>query len=117
MRENYLKFDKNIPSRMYEAVVTLKHIESSQMEYAHSKLITPFMPPQISPEKMKEYKDEEKRKRTLQPSFTFNELGEKIPSDGLITRLMKTSSIEKRWRVKDMESKLKEFNDEKKRKE
>lgn len=73
--------------------------------------IIPNIPPDISPEKLKDHINKKTEKRKLfEKRTSCNVFGESSKGEDFIKRLSKYSSTSNRWRIKGLEDLLKNFN-------
>ncbi|KAL4510224.1 hypothetical protein ABPG72_010417 [Tetrahymena utriculariae] len=97
LQQNHAKFDKKIQQRVFETVIQLKNINNQDLINLSQELTIPKIPPEISPEKLEQHKNQ-KSKKNIQ--IKKNIFGEDVKQENVIERLTKSTTTSKRWKLK-----------------
>ncbi|KAL4467037.1 hypothetical protein ABPG74_010634 [Tetrahymena malaccensis] len=97
LQQNNAKFDKNIQQRVFETVIQLKNVNNQDLINISQEFNIPKIPPEISPEKLEQHKNQ-KCKQNIQ--VKKNIFGEDVKQENVIDRLTKSTTTSKRWKLK-----------------
>ncbi|EAR97038.2 hypothetical protein TTHERM_00196290 (macronuclear) [Tetrahymena thermophila SB210] len=97
LQQNNAKFDKNISQRVFETVIQLKNFNNQDLTNISQELKIPKIPPEISPEKLEQHKNQKYKKKIQVKKNIF---GEDVKEENVTDRLTKSTTTSKRWKLK-----------------